>query len=111
MEIDSWKAFKNLFRVIPMIVMTRAGQVSESTDLQLRKIENFLKNKVAKGYCFSTSKLHFTHNQMQPVFIAKVKHVNISSTNIRTLIKSHGSVCNFVPAEVESFIKNRGLYL
>ncbi|MFH2047176.1 MAG: nicotinate-nucleotide adenylyltransferase [Pseudomonadota bacterium] len=111
LEIDTWKSFKELFRVIPFIVMTRPGlNYCEDKD-RVAAVSDFLNTKISDGYLFSKKDSVYTHKVYQPVYMLDITPIDISSTNIRTLIKNKEPVSFFMPEDVELFVKNNGLYI
>lgn len=111
LEIDTWKSFKELFRVIPFIVMTRPGlNYCEDKD-RVTAISDFLNTKISDGYLFSKKDSVYTHKVNQPVYMLDITPIDISSTNIRTLIRNKEPVSFLMPEDVELFIKNNGLYI
>lgn len=111
LEIDTWKSFKELFRVIPFIVMTRPGFNYCDNKDKFTVISDFLKTKISDGYLFSDKDSGYIHKIYQPVYILDITPIDISSTNIRMLIKKKEPVSFLMPQGVELFIKNKGLYI
>lgn len=113
LEIDTWKSFKKIFTLIPLIVMARQVKKGEIIGNELKNIEYYLKNNISDDYALSVSKSCFVHTKTkkQPVFFIDTCPLEISSTKIRTLIKKGMSIKGLTPEKVENFIKNRGLYL
>lgn len=111
LEIDTWKSFKELFRVIPFIVMTRPGFKYGGIKDKFAVISDYLKTKISDGYIFSNEDSGYIHKIYQPVYILDVTPIDISSTNIRMLIEKKEPVSFLMPQEVELFIKNKGLYI
>jgi nicotinate-nucleotide adenylyltransferase len=111
LEIDTWKSYDDLFLLIPFIVMSRAINKENSTELKWKPLKNYLQSKISKGYTFSPTQSSFIHDKKQPVFVFNVAPVYISSTTIRKHIKEGRSIKRLVPDMVEDFIKAKGLYL
>lgn len=111
LEIDTWKSFKELFRVIPFIVMTRPGlKYCEDKD-RVEAVSDFLNTKISDGYLFSKKDSVYTHKINLPVYMLDITPIDISSTNIRTFIKNNKPVSFMMPLDVELFIKKHGLYI
>ncbi len=110
LEIDTWKSYKDLFLLIPFIVMPR-GTEGKSGRMFVRKtVGDYLKSKISEGYKLSASQLSYIHKEKQPVYVFDVTHIDISSTKIRNLIKNGSPIKYLVPEIVEVFIKSKGLY-
>jgi nicotinate-nucleotide adenylyltransferase len=111
LEIDTWKSYNDLLRIIPFIVMARPDPKWKDASSQRQVLEDFLKRRISKGYNFSSSRFGYFHADKQPIFISKVSLLDISSSAIRGLIKAGGSIQSLVPPKVESYIKSKGLYV
>ncbi len=110
LEIHTWKSFHRLFDLIPMIVMTRPGPSFETKKHLIRVLEDYLTGQVVKGYGFSAPESRFVHETKQPVILFEVTPMDISSTQIRALIKKGAPIHHLVPPSVETYIQAKGLY-
>jgi nicotinate-nucleotide adenylyltransferase len=111
LEIDTWKSFKELFRLIPFIVMTRPGFNYFDNKDKVAVISDFINTKISNGYLFSNKGSVYIHKVNQPIHMLDITPIDISSTNIRKLIKNKAPVYRMLPPDVEHFIKNKGLYI
>ncbi len=111
LEIDTWKSYKDLFLLIPFIVMSRMVRGIDGKPSHWESLGNYLRSRISEGYRFSASQSNYVHDKMQPVFIFDVSPVDISSTTIRQYIKKGISIKRLVPEIIENFIKTKGLYL
>jgi nicotinate-nucleotide adenylyltransferase len=110
LEIDTWKSFRELFTLVPFIVMKRPGLNCTDSKVGIKNLGSFLDEKIAKGYRFSERDFCFTHESCMPVYICEVTQIDISSTKIREMTQKGEPVSFLVPSNVELFIKNKGLY-
>jgi nicotinate-nucleotide adenylyltransferase len=110
LEIDTWKSYNDLLRIIPFIILARPDPKWKDASRQRQVLEKFLKRRISKGYNFSSSRFGFFHTDKQPIFISKVSLLDISSSAIRELIKTGESIQSLVPQNVERYIKSKGLY-
>lgn len=111
LEIDTWKSYKDLFLLIPFIVMSRSSAGQGATVFGRKPFEDYLKSRISRGYKLSASQSSYVHEIKQPVFVFNVTPIDISSTKIRKLIKNGSTIKSLVPEIVEAFIKSKGLYL
>ncbi len=110
-DIDTWKAYKDFFDLVPMIIMLRPGD-RFSMDPKCRTyFENFLKTKISEKYTCSEDRSCFIHPEKQSIFIAYITSLDISSTHIRDLISKEKSIRYLVPDSVADYIETKGLYL
>ena len=111
LEIDTWKSYKDLFLLIPFIVMSRGTEGRNGRIFGRKAIGDYLKSKISEGYNLSASQSSYIHKEKHPVYVFGVTPIDISSTKIRNLIKNGSPIKYLVPEIVEVFIKSRGLYL
>ena len=111
LEVDTWKSYKDLFLLIPFIVMSRAATGQRDTVLQWKHLGSYIKSKISDEYRHSASRSCYIHDVKQPVFLFEVTPVEISSTEIRERIRKGRTIKSLVPEPVEDLIKAKGLYL
>ena len=110
LEIDTWKSYTELIRLIPLIVMARPGIGNNACILEWKTIEEYLHSTISPDYIFSETRECYLHPEKQPIFRFNGNPRDVSSTEIRTLIKKGASIKDLVPESVEEFIKAKGLY-
>ena len=111
LEVDTWKSYKDLFLLIPFIVMSRSATNQRDTALQWKHLGSYIKSKISDEYRHSASRSCYIHDVKQPVFLFEVTPVEISSTEIRERIRKGRTIKSLVPEPVEDLIKTKGLYL
>ena len=111
LEVDTWKSYKDLFLLIPFIVMSRSATGQRDTVLQWKHLGSYIKSKISDEYRHSASRSCYIHDVKQPVFLFEVTPVEISSTEIRERIRKGRTIKSLVPEPVEDLIKAKGLYL
>jgi len=102
-EIEAWKDFQHLFFLSNFIVMTRPGFRKTPLHAQLPEtlVSAFRYGREVKAWIHSSGHtLHFK----------EITFLDISSTRIRQLIERGESEKYLIPAEVEAYIKQHGLY-
>ena len=110
-DIDTWKAYKYFFDLVSMIIMLRPGDRLSKDPGNLSYFEEFLKTKISEGYTCSDDRSCFFHQTKQPIFIAHITSLDISSTQIRRLINKEKSIRFLVPDSVAHYIETKGLYI
>lgn len=110
LEIDTWKAYRQLFDLSAMIVMMRPSDTIAAAGQLKAAMQTTLDNIVAPSYTWSEEAGGFFQAKLQPVYIHPVTRMDISSTQIRNLIKSGKSVDYLMPRAVIEYIAFRGLY-
>lgn len=110
LEIDTWKSFRELFGLVPFIVMARPGINYADSTAELMNLGDFLNAKISQGYYFSKQDSCYMHEVNKPVYIFEVSQMDISSTKIRRMAQEGEPFSYLLPANVELFIKSKGLY-
>jgi len=111
LEIDTWKSFQTLLDLIPLIVMTRPVQDTQQSAEPSVELEKYIHGHVDSGYEFIPYDSCFVHPEKKSVYLSPVTPVDISSTQIRNLVRQSLSVKSLVPDTVEKYIYKKGLYL
>jgi len=112
LEITTWKAWQHLFNLIPVIVMTRPKAAGDASDAPLSdplaEMERYIHAHMDIGYSLQES--YFIHKTKQPIYLAHVTPIDISSSAIRDRIRQGRSIQSLVPDSVLEYIKQKGLY-
>ncbi len=110
-EYDTWHRFRDLFKIVPIIVLLRPGNNVYNL-LQASKVvgENLHLN-ISDQYRYQVSSSCFTHIHLQPVHLLEVTRLDISSSRIRGMIKAKKSIRFLLPERVAHYIERQRLYL
>jgi nicotinate-nucleotide adenylyltransferase len=110
LEINTWKSYRKLLRLIPVIAMARPGIRNHSGRSGWKIFEKYLISSISPDYMFSVPQGCYFHPENQPIFLFSGNPRDVSSTKIRNLIKTGGSIKDMVSETVEEYIKAKGLY-
>jgi nicotinate-nucleotide adenylyltransferase len=99
MEIETWKEYKELFKYANFVIVKRSGY--NNIDRLIRKINLFESQKHKDMIRLSTGK---------SIYMVKVTYMDISSTQIRELVKKGKSISFLLPEKVKEYILKKGLY-
>ena len=108
LEIDTWMSYKELFKTLPFIVMSRPKKNNIVTPEQL---ESYIYHNVSEGYAFQREENRFIDDRHLPIYVFNVTPCYISSTDIREKIRKRKPIGELVPGKVENYIRDKGLYL
>ena len=111
LEIDTWKSFKTLFDMLPVIVMTRPAKSTQMIPAPVAELEKYIHAHVDSGYMYLKQKSCFVHPKKQLIYLCHVTPVDISSTRIRNYVRQNMSIKQMIPDTVEKYIHKKGLYL
>ncbi len=110
-EINTWKSFQDLLKLIPFIVMIRPGLNIQEKPFSWAKLTDYLKTNISAGYNFSKKDFCYHHKNRPSIFTCNISPRDISSSNIRELIRKNKPFRHLLPKEVADYIKTKGLYL
>ena len=102
-DIGSWKDFRELFSLCDFIVTSRPGS-GDSHALHRLPVA------VGRLFCYEEKKRAFRHNSGKYLYFLRITDIAISASEIRQHVAAGRSIRYLVPAEVERFIKRKGLY-
>lgn len=108
-EIDSWKAYRKIFRLAELIVVARtAGRGAEAGLEQTLAI--FAQNKISPEYHWSADGRTLDHPLYYPIHPVRITPLAISSSRIRHMLREGRDVSAWVAPAVLEYITRKGLY-
>ena len=110
LEIDTWKSYRDLLRIVPVIIINRPGVEGQGQAVLDRAIETLVRRGVLEGCARSGAMPGYEHGAKQSIFTYHVTPLDISSTRIRQLIREGRRIDYLVPACVKDYIQAKGLY-
>lgn len=111
LEFDTWRSFQTFFDLISFIVMTRPADADGQSRSPSVRMEQYIYAHIDRQYKFVPRSSCFEHPRKKPVYLYHVTPVDVSSTRIRELVRQGASIKNLVPAAVENYIHDKGLYV
>jgi nicotinate-nucleotide adenylyltransferase len=102
-EIETWKEFRNLFSLCNFIVMTRPGS-------QKNTLSSPLPEALIPDFRYVPDEKAWIHFSVYMLYFKEISFLDISSTKVRELIEKGGSARYLIPAQVEAYIQQHGLY-
>lgn len=110
LEIHTWKDFRGILTRIPLIVMGRPGAYDQGRFADISLAAAGYLEALAPGYRYDPDASVFVHPEFQSVYLIGVTALDISSSAIRSLVRSGRSIRFLVPEAVSEFISSKGLY-
>ena len=111
LEIDTWKSFQQLFRMLPMIIMTRPLPDGRAAQPRVGKHDHIYSRKNFGTLIDSRQRSScYHHDRHHPVYRFNISMLDISGTKIRKQIQQGQSIRFLVPESVEKYIYERGIY-
>jgi nicotinate-nucleotide adenylyltransferase len=102
-EIETWKDFQILFSLCHFIVMVRTGS-------QKNNFSSPFPEALIQDFRYDPGERAWIHLSGHLVYFREIPSLDISSTRVRELIGKGDTAKYLIPAEVEAYIQNCGLY-
>ena len=102
-EIGRWKDFKELFALANFIVTSRPGSRGRTGGA-------IIPVAARKAFWYDRARGSFRHESGKHIYFLKLTDIAISASEIRERVKRGKSIRYLVPAKVERYIGQRGLY-
>jgi nicotinate-nucleotide adenylyltransferase len=110
LEIDTWKSFRKLLMLVPLIVISRPGSHQPGGLSDSDTVMNFMRSKVSAECTFSADTACFRASGVKGATLFPVTALDISSRRIRELAASGRSFRHLVPDSVRRYILTKELY-
>ena len=109
LEIHTWKSYCEMFELATFIVMARP--LNRSLGIRWpESVVAYARQWLSKDYTLSAPGDALIHPQKEPIYLAQVTPIPISSSHIREMIGQGRSIREWVAPSVADYIENRGLY-
>ncbi len=102
--IDIWKDYKKLFELSNFIVISRPGYLDDDEDLPLAIKDDFRYDKT------ESANTYYKHKSSNLIIKTQIKGIDISSSEIRELIKNNNPIHELVPPKVQQYILDNNIY-
>lgn len=103
LEINTWKEYRELFRLSHFVVMDRPGY-------RRSHIKGFLQQEISPDIVFYPRENRFLLPGGFSVYLFPITLMDISSTRIRTLRQKKRSIRYLVPEKIEEYILEKDFY-
>jgi nicotinate-nucleotide adenylyltransferase len=111
LEIDTWKSFRELLALVPVIVISRPDAAHRGAGSEREAVADFIRSRISPQRTLSGDSAVFSAEGVRGVTLFPVTALDVSSSRIRDLAAAGRSIRFLVPEPVRQHIKDRGLYL
>ncbi len=110
-EFDTWYRFRDLFEMVPIIVLLRPGQGAHTLSQAADIVSEYLNISLSNRYRYDSVDNCFRHERLQTVYLLEVTRLDISSSRIREMINAGKPARFLLPERVAAYIEKQRLYL
>lgn len=103
-QVQTWKDFERLFELAHFIVISRPGLLDDGEELPLAIKDDFRYYKQQSEIKF------YKHKSSNLLIKTSIKGLEVSSSEVRELIKKNKPIKELVPRSVEQYISTNNLY-
>jgi nicotinate-nucleotide adenylyltransferase len=106
-ELGTWKDYEKLFSMVNFVVVARPGYVDSPKD---SSPATRLPVEIRADFCYDSQLRLLKHKSGRATHFLETTLLDISSTKMREDISENRSVKYLLPAKVERFIEEKGLF-
>jgi len=110
LEIDTWKSFRELLALVPVIVISRPDAAGPTSHGGAEALLDFIHARISPEAAATGATGEFSGPGLRGVSRYAVTALDISSRRIRELVRTGRSIRFLVPAAVHDCIQTKGLY-
>jgi len=110
LEIDTWKSFRDLLALVPVIVLSRPDAAGGSGERDEQIVHGFIRSKLSPDGTVCEGAAGCKAPGLEPITVFQVTALDISSTRIRERVREGRSIRYLVPSNVRHYITSKGLY-
>lgn len=111
LEIDTWKSFRKLMALVPLIVISRPDAAHRRAAPDGQALQEFIRSRISPECTPSGIPAGVSAPGIQGVTLFPVTALDVSSRRIRDLVNAKRSIRFLVPESVRQYIKTKGLYI
>jgi len=110
LEIDTWKSYRDLLALVPVIVLSRPDAADCSGDHDEQIVHSFIQTKLSPDGTVCDGPAGCKSPGLEPITVFQVTALDISSTRVRERVREGRSIRYLVPTNVRRYITSKGLY-
>ena len=110
LEIHTWKNWRRLLENVQPVVVTRSmdGRMRPGEDVD--RLADYIHSRLSDDYRYIKAQSCWRHPDGKCIHLLPTTPVNISSSQVRELIRAGKAVGDLVPAAVNAYIEQKELY-
>jgi nicotinate-nucleotide adenylyltransferase len=110
LEIDTWKSFRDLLALVPVIVLSRPDAADCRADRDEQIVRRFIQSKISPDGTVCDGPAGCKAPGLETITVFQVTALDISSTRVRERVRAGRSIRYLVPSNVGHYIISKGLY-
>jgi nicotinate-nucleotide adenylyltransferase len=110
LEIHTWKSWRRLIETVQPVVVTRSMNGWRGPDDDVGRMDDYIRSRLSADYQFIEEQGCWRHPGGKVIHLLPATPVNISSSQVRQLIRSGKAVADLVPPAVNAYIEQKELY-
>ena len=110
LEIHTWKSWRRLLETVQPVVVTRSMDGRMRPDEDVDRLADYIRSRLSEDYRYLKEQNCWRHPHGKRIHLLATTPVNISSSQVRELIRAGKAVGDLVPAAVNAYIEQKELY-
>jgi nicotinate-nucleotide adenylyltransferase len=110
LEIDTWKSFRDLLALVPVIVLSRPDAAGGRDGRDEQAVNHFIRSRLSPDGTVCEGPAGCKAPGFELITVFQVTALDISSTRVRERVREGRSIRYLVPSNVGHYITSKGLY-
>ena len=109
LDIHTWKHYRRLLKIVQPVVVNRRV-ADASAEAAAARMDDYIRARLSSDYRLSDDRRSWRRSGGRCIHLVQTAPVDISSTQIRELIRNGATAADLVPSPVWGYIEQEELY-